>query len=148
MKNIINQASMTIGSYFLGLVGILGMMFLSGCEKGAIDIQEVFPFEVMVMPVPKDISIGETVEIRVSILSHGDYSGNKFSLRYFQHDGQGTLRYFDHKPYLPNDLYPLTEKQFRLYYTSTSVVSQHFDVWISDHFGNEKQLSFQFNNSK
>jgi hypothetical protein len=41
----------------------------------------------------------------------------------------------------------LQAKQFRLYYTSNSTVSQSFDVWISDNFGNEKQLSFEFNNS-
>jgi hypothetical protein len=43
--------------------------------------------------------------------------------------------------------YQLPTEQFRLYYTSTSSVSQSFDVWISDSFGNEKQISFQFNSS-
>lgn len=135
-------------SFILGLMCILGIMLLSGCDQEALDVQEAFPFEVVVMPVPKDISMGETVEIRVSILSNGDYSGNKFSLRYFQYDGQGTLRYFNHKPYLPNDLYPLAEKEFRLYYTSESFVSQNFAVWIADSYGNERQLTFQFNHKK
>ena len=49
--------------------------------------------------------------------------------------------------YSPNDLYPLKSKEFRLYYTSQSLVSQSFDVWISDNFENEKKLSFQFNNA-
>ncbi|MCC2600503.1 DUF3872 domain-containing protein [Sphingobacterium sp. FBM7-1] len=44
-----------------------------------------------------------------------------------------------------NDLYNLPQTQFRLYYTSQSTVSQSFDIWISDNFGNEKQVSFQFN---
>lgn len=99
------------------------------------------------MPVSKDVANGQTVEIRVTIQRTGNYSNAQHFLRYFQFDGQGTLRYYDETPYLPNDLYPLRTEQFRLYYTSTSAVSQSFDVWISDSFGNEKQLSFQFDSS-
>lgn len=148
MKNIKHKSQMSFVTIILGLMGILGIFFLAGCEKETLDIQENFPFEVKVMPVPKEIAMGETAEIRISIISNGDYTGNNYYLRYFQNDGQGTLRYFDHKPYLPNDLYPLAQKEFRLYYTSESLVSQNIDVWIADSFGNEKQLSFQFNNKK
>lgn len=79
--------------------------------------------------------------------STGNYSNTQYYLRYFQNDGQGTLQYYNALPYLPNDLYQLPTKQFKLYYTSHSTVSQSFDVWISDNFGNEKQLSFEFNSS-
>jgi len=115
-------------------------------ERDEIEIQQNFPFEINVMPVPKEISDGDTVEIRISIESTVNYKEKKYYLRYFQFDGQGTLRYYDNAPYLPNDLYQLPEKQFRLYYTSESSVTQSFDVWISDDFGNEKNLKFQFNN--
>lgn len=148
MKNLICKWEISVVSVFLGLVAVLVMTFLSSCDKDALDVQEVFPFEVKVMPVSKEIGIGESVEIRFSIISKGNYSGNSYHIRYFQNDGQGRLNYLGHKPYLPNDLYPLTEKEFRLYYTSESFVSQQFDVWISDSFGNEKQISFQFNNKK
>lgn len=148
MKYIFNTMKMSIGSAFLGFIAILGITLLSGCEKEVLDVQEVFPFEVKVMPVPKEIGIGESVEIRFSIISAGNYTGNTYRLRYFQNDGQGSLYYKGYKPYLPNDLYPLAEKEFRLYYTSESLVSQQFHVWIVDSFGNEKQISFQFNNKK
>ncbi|WP_353151517.1 DUF3872 domain-containing protein [Chryseobacterium sp.] len=136
---------MSIGTCVLGLGAIVGILFLMGCSKEVLDVQEVFPFEVKVMPVPKEIATRETVEIRFSIISSGEYSGNTYSIRYFQNDGYGTLRYLDDDPYKPNDLYPLAAKEFRLYYRSESFVPQQFDVWISDSFGNEKQLSFQFN---
>ena len=90
---------------------------------------------------------GNSVEIRLTIQPTGNYSNTQYFIRYFQFDGQGTLHYYDEPPYLPNDLYPLRAKQFRLYYTSNSTVSQSFEVWISDNFGNEKQLSFEFNSS-
>ncbi|WP_449397669.1 TraQ conjugal transfer family protein [Chryseobacterium wanjuense] len=32
--------------------------------------------------------------------------------------------------FVPNDFYLLTQKEFRLYYTSESTVSQSFDIWI------------------
>ena len=131
------------------LLLILSISFtLVSCTKDdELEIQNDFPFEINVMPVPKDIANGQTIEIRVAIQRTGNYHHTQYYLRYFQFDGQGTLRYYDDDPYLPNELYPLAKEQFRLYYTSNSTVSQSFDVWISDSFGNEKQISFQFNNS-
>nr|WP_315143821.1 DUF3872 domain-containing protein [uncultured Flavobacterium sp.] len=128
------------------LLAILISSFTS-CSKDELEIQNDFPFELKVMPVPKEIANGNTVEIRLTIQPTSNYSNAQYYLRYFQFDGQGTLQYYEEPPYLPNDLYPLQAKQFRLYYTSNSTVSQSFDVWISDNFGNEKQLSFEFNSN-
>nr|WP_298006422.1 DUF3872 domain-containing protein [uncultured Flavobacterium sp.] len=131
------------------LLLILSASFtLVSCSKDdELEIQNDFPFEVNVMPIPKDVANGQTIEIRITIQRTGNYSNTQYYLRYFQFDGKGTLRYYDDAPYLPNDLYSLPTEQFRLYYTSNSIVSQAFNVWISDSFGNEKQLSFQFNNT-
>jgi len=120
---------------------------LVSCDQDKLEIQQDFPFEVKAMPVPKEIARGSTVEIRISIAQNNSYTGTRYFIRYFQFDGKGTLRYYDEPQYLPNDLYPLNSTEFRLYYTSQSAVSQSFEVWISDNFGNEKQLSFEFNSS-
>ena len=122
-------------------------LFTSCSNDDELAIHNDLPFEINVMPAPKDVANGQTIEIRITIQRTGNYHYTQYYLRYFQFDGQGTLRYYDDDPYLPNDLYPLAKEQFRLYYTSVSTVSQTFDVWISDSFGNEKQVSFQFNNS-
>lgn len=120
---------------------------LVSCSKDdGLEIQNDFPFEINVMPVPKEVVNGQTIEIRITIQRAGNYNNTQYYLRYFQFDGKGTLRYYDDAPYLPNDLYSLPTEQFRLYYTSNSTVSQAFDIWISDSFGNEKQLNFQFKN--
>lgn len=137
------------------IIGIVTMYVLlailissnTSCSNDELEIQNNFPFEVKVMPIPKEIANGNTTEIRLMIEPTGNYSNTQYFIRYFQFDGQGSLRNNDEPPYLPNDLYPLLAKQFRLYYTSNSIVSQSFDVWISDNFGNEKQLSFEFNSS-
>lgn len=136
----------------MGLLPIYALLAVltssvTSCNKGELEIQNDFPFEVKVMPVPNEVANGETVEIRITIERSGNYNNTQYLIRYFQFEGEGTLRYYDEPPYLPNDLYSLPMEQFRLYYTSLSTESQAFEVWISDNFGNEKQLSFQFNSS-
>lgn len=145
MISILNK--FTRGVLPMLLAVLLSSIMLLSCEKNELEVENNFPFEVKVMPVPKEIANGETAEIRLTIQPAGNYSDTQYFIRYFQFDGQGTLSYYDEPPYLPNDLYPLKTHQFRLYYTSHSAVSQSFDVWISDNFGNEQELSFQFNSS-
>lgn len=139
--------SRTIFRQLLPAILMVAITSLTACEKKKPDIQQNFPFQVSVMPVPKEIRTGETVEIRVKIIPQGNFKDTKYFIRYFQFEGSGELRYFDSDPYLPNDLYLLEDKVFRLYYTSTSAVTQSFDVWISDNFDNEQKVSFEFKNS-
>jgi hypothetical protein len=143
MKRLLNKSKFL---WMLVMV-IASSIALSSCDKNELDIQQNYPFEVTVMPVPADVESGQTVEIRITIQRAGNFSDAQYYIRYFQYDGIGALRYYNETPYLPNDLYALPQTQFRLYYTSASTVSQSFDIWISDNFGNEKQGSFQFNSS-
>jgi hypothetical protein len=133
-------------TFTIGIVIAFVCSLLFACNNdNELDIQQNFPFELQIMPVPKEIKEGQIVEIRFSIIPTGNYKNRQYKLRYFQFDGEGVLQYDDEPPYQPNDLYELPKEQFRLYYTSKSFVSQSFDVWITDNFGNEKQVSFQFN---
>lgn len=143
MKNIINNKTGILFKFFI-MVVMIGL-FVQSCEKNDLEIQQNFPFEVEVMPVQKYIAKGETVEIRCRIIPNGNYTGTTYSIRYFQSEGQGSLRLFNYPSFVPNDFYPLTEKEFRLYYTSESTVSQSFDIWIADNAGNRQKVNFQFN---
>ena len=148
MITILNKFRIGLNQIYVLLAILTASATLVSCSKDdELEIQNDFPFEVKMMPVPKEIANGNTVEIRLTIQRTGNYNNTQYYLRYFQFDGQGTLRYYDEPPYLPNDLYSLPTEQFRLYYTSNSTVSQSFEIWISDSFGNEKQLSFDFNSS-
>lgn len=131
---------------YVAICIILSAIILTSCEKKELEIQQDFPFEVTTMPVRPEISKGQTVQIRVNIKSSGSYEGTKYFIRYFQFEGEGMLRYERAMAYTPNDPYPLPAKQFSLYYTSKSDQGQAFSVWISDSFGNEKQLDFEFSN--
>ncbi|MDR6487180.1 hypothetical protein J2799_001665 [Chryseobacterium vietnamense] len=148
MKNILKISKHFFGMLYLLTALILSEFLLFSCSEDRLQVRDNFPFEVSVMPVPKEIAKDGYVEIRMTILPEGNFSDTKYYLRYFQFEGTGKLQYYNTQPYFPNDRYPLYEKEFRLYYTSTSEVSQSFTVWISDNFGNEKKIDFQFNSKQ
>jgi hypothetical protein len=137
----------TIQGFTMAAAAVLLALSIISCTTQEVELQQDFPFEVTVMPVPKEIGAGETIEIRLAIHPAGNYSGTDYFIRYFQFDGKGILRCKGAPPYIPNDRYLLPGKEFRLHYTSLSAVSQSFDVWISDSFGNERVLHFQFSSS-
>lgn len=128
------------------LLPILSFLLFSACADEELSYQENFPFEVIVMPVRGELAMGDTAEIRIRIQTKQEFEDAKYYIRYFQFDGYGELRYQNEPPYLPNDLYFLAQKEFRLYYTSHSEETQNLSVWISDNFGNEKKIDFQFKN--
>ena len=111
-----------------------------------LDITQNYDFDVQVMPYPKRIVQGETLEIRLQIVKEGDYSGTNFFIRYFQNDGKGELRLDDGRVLTPNDHFPLTSDVFRLYYTSHSTEQQNLDIYIENSFGRVVQRSFSFSN--
>lgn len=134
---------------------LLALCSLFSCKSDDLDIQQNFPFEVVVLPVNKAIAMGHTEAISMKIKNTGSYSGVQYFFRYFQYDGSGNLIYeigtAGKKPFLPNKVYFLSDaksSEITFYYTSQSNVTQAFDIWILDNFGNERQLTFQFNSTK
>lgn len=125
---------------------LMGVSLLLFACNSDLDIQQAYEFDVQTMPVRKEIRQNETVEIRCKLIEKGNFADNRYSIRFFQFEGQGILRLGkDGDAFLPNDRYPLKEKEFRLYYTSRSAESQAFEVVVADSFGNEKKLEFEFN---
>jgi len=128
---------------FMGLAACL----LSACND-EMDVQQSYPFKVENMPVPTRIVKGETVEIRCELKREGRFSDARYTIRYFQPDGKGTLRMDDGMVLLPNDRYPLDREVFRLYYTSECEDQQAIDIYFEDNSEPAQlfQLSFSFNN--
>ncbi|WP_297931179.1 DUF3872 domain-containing protein [uncultured Alistipes sp.] len=125
----------------LAAVGTL----LTACDK-ELDIKQAYAFRLETMPVQTRIVRGETAEIRCTLHREGRYDGARYTIRYFQPDGKGTLRMDDGTVFLPNDRYPLTREVFRLYYTSASSDQQTIDIYVEDNFRQCEQRSFRFNN--
>lgn len=120
-------------------------MMLFACSDG-LDIKQVYSFDVETMPVQKRIMMGETAEIRCTIIREGEYSEARYYIRYFQPDGKGELRLEDGTTLVPNDRYLLDNMVFRLYYTSRTTDQQTIDVYIEDNAGQMVQKSFSFQN--
>lgn len=113
-----------------------------------LDVQQVYSFDLVTMPVQKKIVQGESAEIRCQLVKEGNYDQTKFFIRYFQTDGKGELRLDDGRVLSPNDLYLLKKETFRLYYTSHCTDQQVIDVYIEDNFGQVAQKNFSWQNDK
>ena len=83
------------------LVAATAFIFAS-CDDD-MDIQQSYPFTVETMPVPNKVAKGETVEIRCELKAEGRYSGTLYTIRYFQFEGQGSLKMDNGITFLPND---------------------------------------------
>ena len=110
-----------------------------------LDLKQSYEFKVTHLPVPKKLKVGETAEIRCQIEHSGYYQNTVYKLRYFQTDGEGTLRLDDGTIFLPNDYYDLDRETFRLYFTAASEEQSNVDIYFFDSAGNSFTLNFSFN---
>ncbi|MQN33397.1 DUF3872 domain-containing protein [Prevotella copri] len=99
------------------------------------------------LDIQQDIVRGQTVEIRCELKADGKFDGTIYTIRYFQHDGKGSLRMENGTVFLPNDRYLLENEKFRLYYTSASTETQTLTVVVEDNFGKSYEMEFSFNDT-
>ena len=86
-------------------------------------------------------------EIRCELQAEGKFDGTIYTIRYFQHDGKGSLRMENGTVFQPNDRYLLENEKFRLYYTSASTETQTLTVVVEDNFGKSYEMEFSFNDT-
>ena len=136
-----------LAAFFSATLVALVAMALVSCDNEP-EVQQAYPFTVETMPVPTRIVKGETVEVRCELKREGRFSDARYTIRYFQPDGKGTLRMDDGMVLLPNDRYPLDREVFRLYYTSECEEQQTIDIYFEDNSEPAQicQLTFDFNN--
>lgn len=144
--NTLNQKRIWSGLVSVLLVSLLACLFTACNDK--IDVQQAFPFTVETMPVPTRLVLGETAEIRCELKRAGRFEDARYTIRYFQTDGKGSLLLDNGMKLLPNDRYPLDREVFRLYYTSGCTDQQTIDIYFEDNAGQVVLLSFSFNNEK
>ena len=142
-RNRLNSLAVIFSAMLVALMAVA----LVSCDN-ELDVQQGYPFTVETMPVATRIIKGETVEIRCELKREGRFSDARYTIRYFQPDGKGTLRMDDGMVLLPNDRYPLDREVFRLYYTSECEDRQTIDIYFEDNSEPAQlcQLTFDFNN--
>ena len=69
--------------------------------------------ELPLRPERKDV-YKRQVEIRCELKKEGDFSGTLYTIRYFQFEGDGSLKMDNGITFLPNDRYLLENEKFRL----------------------------------
>ena len=147
IKNNKNNKSLRVKLMSMVTVLFVGLMgcFLASCDD-ELDIQQSYPFTMETMPVPGKVTKGQTVEIRCELKKTGDFANTLYTIRYFQFEGEGTLKMDNGITFLPNDRYLLENEKFRLYYTAAGEEAHNFIVVVEDNFGNSYELEFDFNN--
>ena len=78
--------------FWIALFAII--ISLTSCTDD-LDVQQSYPFTVEVMPYGDKITKGQTVELRFEIVPEGNYANTLYTIRYFQYDGDGTLKLVD-----------------------------------------------------
>ena len=124
---------------------LVALLYMTACSD-KLDVQQMYEFDLATLPVQTTIVKGEEAEIRCQLVRSGEYQDTKYFIRYFQPTGKGELRMENGTVLLPNDLYPLPEETFRLYYRSFGTDQQKIDIYILDSFGQVVQKSFALNN--
>ena len=149
MKTIINKIGeiRLTPARFLGFWAILFTLILtlSSCSDD-LDVQQSYPFTVEVMPYGDKITKGQTVELRFEIKPEGNYANTLYTIRYFQYDGEGTLKLVEGPVLVNNDRVLLESKTFRLNYTANSSEAHKFLIVVEDSFNSTPwQQTFEFN---
>ena len=126
MNTILNKigATRVTPARFFGFWAILFtlVLALTSCSDD-LDVQQSYPL---------------TVEV--------NYANTLYTIRYFQYDGEGTLKLVDGPVLVNNDRVLLESKTFRLNYTAQSSEAHKFLIVVEDSFNSTPwQQTFEFN---
>lgn len=137
MNTILNKIGamrLTPARFFGFWIALFAIVLaLTSCSDD-LDVQQSYPFTVEVMPYGDKIKQGQTVELRFEIKPEGNYSNTLYTIRYFQYDGEGTLKLVDGPVLVNNDRVLLESKTFRLTYTAKSSLAHKLLIVIEDNF--------------
>ena len=142
----IGEIRLTKTRFFGFLIAVCAIaVSLTSCSDD-LDVQQSYPFTVEVMPYADKIAKGQTVELRFEIKPEGNYANTLYTIRYFQYDGEGSLRLVDGPVLVNNDRVLLESKTFRLNYTAKSDEAHKFLVVVEDSFNTTPwEQTFEFN---
>ena len=148
----IGDIRLTPGRFFGFWIALFAIVISMTSCSDDLDVQQSYPFTVEVMPYADKITQGQTVELRFEIKPEGNYTNTLYTIRYFQYDGEGTLKLVDGPVLVNNDRVLLESKTFRLNYTAKSADSHKFLVVVEDlcngqHTSSNVAMTFMFNSA-
>lgn len=142
----IGDIRLTKTRFFGFLIAVCAIaVSLTSCSDD-LDVQQSYPFTVEVMPYADKIAKGQTIELRFEIKPEGNYTNTLYTIRYFQYDGEGTLKLVDGPVLVNNNRVLLESKTFRLNYTAKNDEAHKFLVVVEDSFNTTPwEQTFEFN---
>lgn len=88
----LRKATKALRDNFGFWIALFAIVFAMTSCSDDLDVQQSYPFTVDVIPYGDKIVKGQTMELRLEIKPEGNYSNPLYTIRYFQYDGQGTLK--------------------------------------------------------
>ena len=126
---------------------ILYMLLLSvvvcACNDD-LDIKQDYGYSIEILPLPKLLKQGQTVALEFSIIREGYYTGTSYKFRYFQSEGEGTLKNDKGKTLVMNRFHDIASDNFVLNYKCLVEEQQQLDFVFEDNFGKRVEYSVKF----
>jgi len=113
-----------------------------------LDIKQDYGYSIETLPLPKSLKQGQTVALEFSIIRQGYYTGTSYKFRYFQSEGEGTLKNDKGKTLVMNRFHAIASDNFVLNYKCLLEEQQQLDFVFEDNFGQRVEYSITFTSKR
>jgi hypothetical protein len=129
------------------LHALLLPVVVCGCNDD-LDIKQDYRYSIETLPLPKSLKQGQTVAPEFSIIREGYYTGASYRFRYFQSEGEGTLKNDKGQTLAMNRFHAIASDNFVLNYQCDSEEQQQLDFVFEDNFGQRVEYSITFTSKR
>ena len=125
------------------LYALLASAIVCACNDD-LNIKQDYRYSIETLPLPKSLKQGQTVAIEFSIIRERYYTGTSYKFRYFQSEGEGTLKNDKEKALAMNRFHAISSDNFVLNYKCLVEEQQQLDFVFEDSFGKQVEYSVKF----
>jgi len=129
------------------LYALLLPVVVCGCNDN-LDIKQDYRYSIESLPLPKSIKQGQTVALEFSIIREGYYTGTSYRFRYFQSEGEGTLKNDKGKTLPINRFHAIASDNFVLIYKCIVEGQQQLDFVFEDNFCQRVEYMVMFTGAR
>jgi len=129
------------------LYALLASAIVCACNDN-LDIKQDYWYSIEILPLPKSIKQGQTVALEFSIIREGYYTGTSYRFRYFQSEGEETLKNDKGKTLPMNLFHAIASDNFVLNYQCDSEEQQQLDFVFEDNFGQRVEYTVKFTGAR
>ena len=113
-----------------------------------LDIKQDYRYSIETLPLPKSLKQGQTVALEFSIIREGYYTGASYRFRYFQSEGEGTLKNDKGQTLPMNRFHAIASDNFMLNYKCLVEEQQQLDFVFEDNFGQRVEYMVKFTGAR